>query len=468
MKRVVIVGGGITGLALAHALERAHEPCEVTVLEAGAQLGGNVQTLRHNGFIIDPGPDSWVATKPHATQLARTLGLGDELIGTRPDTRRVFIVHQRKLHPLPEGMILGVPTEVKPLLESDLLDWDAKLRAGLDYFVPPRRWHDEEDETIASFITRRLGAQVNERIAGPLLGGIFAGDPASLSVRACVPQLVDAERDHGSLVVAMRALKEKRRQAQIDPGAAGPPSAFLSLKRGVGDLVTNLAHRLRDAEVFTGRPVRSLARDAAGWTVHTGAGPLRADHVALTVPANVAGPLVRGVDPELAAMCAELDYASAATVFLAFRKFDVRHPLDSVGFLVPRSEGRPILACTFVSSKWDHRAPAGQVLMRVFFGGAGNEAMVDRDDDALVKIARDQLQDLLGVDRAPAWSKVFRFRGSSPQPHLGHIPRVCRLLRRAATHAGLHLGGNGYIGSGIPDAIRQGQEIAEQISPLSS
>ncbi len=463
MKRVVIVGGGITGLATAHALDKAAERCAVTIVEAGEQLGGNLQTIRHNGFIIDAGPDSWVAAKPHATRLAKDVGLGDELIGTRPDTRRVYIAWQRKLYPMPEGLILGVPTEIKPLLDSELLGWDAKMRAGLDLVVPPRRWKDDDDESIASFVTRRLGAEVNERIAGPLLGGIFAGDPSSLSVRACVPQLVEAEREYGSLIAAMRALKERRREQ-------GAGSAFISLKRGVGDLVLNVAHKLRDAEVFTRRAARRIERlpegDARGrYVVETTDGPLYADEVALTVPAGIVGPLVRDLDPELAAMCSELEYASAATVFLAYRKFDVRHPLDAAGFLVPRAENRPILACTFVSSKWDHRAPAGQILLRVFVGGAGNEDILERDDQALVKIARAQILDLLGIDRNPMFTKVFRFNRTSPQPHVGHLPRVRRLLARAETHPGLYIGGNGYIGTGIPDAVKQGEEIAERISP---
>lgn len=462
MERVVIVGGGITGLALAHALEKAKEPCHVRIVEGAAQLGGNVQTLRHNGFTIDAGPDAWVAAKPHATELANEIGLGDELIGTRPDMRRVFIVWQRKLHPLPEGMVLGIPTEVKPLLGSELLGLDAKIRAGLDLLVPARQWKEDEDESIGSFVSRRLGDEIKERIAGPLLGGIFAGDPDALSVRACVPQLVEAERAHGSLVKAMRARKG---------GRTTDGSAFVSLKRGVGDLVTNLAHKLRDAEVFTSRPAERLERlpegDARGrWLVHTAAGPIRADHVALTVPARVAGPLVAEVDPVLASMCGDIEYASAATIFLAYRKFDVRHPLDGTGFLVPHTENRPILACTFVSSKWDHRAPAGQILLRVFVGGARRPEMLDHDDDALITIARAQVLDLLGIDRPPLFSRVFRFDRSSPQPHVGHLVRMRRLMARAATHPGLHVGGNGYLGTGIPDAVKTGQEIAARIADL--
>jgi len=469
MKRVVIVGGGITGLAAAHALEKGQERCEVQIVEASPNLGGNLVTVRHNGFIIDAGPDSWVASKPHATRLAKDVGLGDELIGTRPDTRRVYIVWQRKLYPMPEGLILGVPTEIKPLVDSELLGWDAKMRAGLDLLVPSRRWKEDDDESIAAFVSRRLGNEVADRIAGPLLGGIFAGDPASLSVRACVPQLVEAERTYGSLVMAMRAVKEKRR-AEAAAGES-EPTAFLSLKRGVGDLVLNVAHRLRDAEVFTSRPARKVDRlpegDARGrWIVETSGGPLHADEVVLAVPARVAAPLVQDFDRELSAMCGELQYASAATVFLAYRKFDVRHPLDAFGFLVPRAENRPIVSCTFVSSKWDHRAPAGQILLRVFVGGAGNEQLCERDDAELVRIARTQVLDLLDIDRPPMFAKVFRFMHSSPQPYVGHIPRVRRLLERVATHRGLHLGGNGYIGTGIPDAVRQGEEIAARITPL--
>lgn len=469
MRRVVIVGGGIAGLAAAHKLSAAAERLDVRVIEGSERLGGNLHTVRHNGFVIDTGPDSWVAAKPHAAELARAVGLGDELIGTRADTRRVYIVRDRKLFPMPEGLILGVPTEVRPLLESELLGWDAKLRAGLDLVVPARRWEeDDEDESIASFVTRRLGPEIAERIASPLLGGIFAGDPEELSVRACAPQLVQAEREHGSLVRAMRALRERRRAAA---GAGGEPSAFLSLKRGVGDLVVHVARKLRDVEVSTSLPAERVARLPVGdprgrWVVETKSGPLYAHDVVLTVPTNVVGPLVRDFDPEMARMCAGLEYSSVATIFLAYRRFDVRHPLDAVGFLVPRGEGRPILAGSFVSSKWDHRAPTGQVLIRAFVGGRGREEMVERDDDELVRVARGELRDLIGIDRPPVFTKVFRFWRSSPQPKLGHLPRVRRLLDRAAEHPGLYLGGNGYLGTGIPDAIRQGQDIAARIAPL--
>ena len=469
MKRVVIVGGGITGLATAHALERATEPCEVHLVEAEPRLGGNLITVNHNGFTIDGGPDSWVATKPHATRLAKSVGLGDELIGTRPDTRKVYIVWKKKLHAMPEGLVLGIPTEWKPFAQTELFGLDTKLRALLEPIVPRKVFAGDEDESIASFVTRRLGADICDRIAGPLLGGIFAGDPESLSVRACVPQFVEAEAKYGSLVLAMRALRASRKE--VTGGVAGDleASTFLSLKRGIGDLVTYVAHRLRDAEISTDRAATRVSQLPEGdprgrWAVETRRGTVHADHVALTVPAHASARIVSDLDPTLSSMLGDVGYVSTATVFLAYRKYDIRHPLDAVGFLVPRGENRPILACTFVSSKWDHRAPSGQALMRVFIGGAGAEHYLTRDDDALVRMAREQLFDLLAIERPPVFAKVFRFRRASPQPTVGHLARMRKVLDRVATWPGLYVGGNGFIGTGIPDSIKQGEEIAARIA----
>lgn len=466
MKRVVIVGGGITGLAAAHALEHSGLDCDIRLIESESRLGGNIRTVNHNGFTIDAGPDSWVAAKPHATRLAREVGLGDELIGTRPDTRKVYIVWKKQLHPMPEGLILGIPTEVRPFVATDLLSLDAKLRAGLEPFVPKRDWSGGADESIASFIGRRLGPEICERIAGPLLGGIFAGDPEALSVRACVPQLVEAEAKHGSLIMAMRELRAKRRKAA---GAGeGEASAFLSLTRGMGDLVLNLAYKLRRTDVTKSTSVRRVARlepnDARGrWAVEIQGETIFADDVVLTVPAHAASRMLEEVDASLSALLGTVEYVSTATVFLAYKRYDVRHPLDSVGFLIPRAEGRPILAGTFVSSKWEHRAPAGHVLIRVFIGGAGGERFLEGDDDHLVRVAREQLLDLIGIEAPPVFTKTFRFRKASPQPHVGHLVKMDRIFAKVRGLPGLHVGGNGYIGSGIPDAIRQGEEIATRI-----
>jgi oxygen-dependent protoporphyrinogen oxidase len=259
---------------------------------------------------------------------------------------------------------------------------------------------------------------------------------------------------------------EGRKGREARPGRDA--STFVSLKRGVGDLVVNLAHRLGDVDVTTSCRVTRVTEREAGdprgrWSIETDRGAFDADHVCLGVPAHAAAGLVATFDDDLASMLGEIAYASTATIFLAFRKFDVRHPLDAAGFLVPRAENRPILACTFVSSKWEHRAPAGQVLLRVFVGGAGNEAILANDDAGLIAIAREQLRALLGIERAPGFTKVFRFDRASPQPYVGHLARMRRLYERVATHPGLAIGGNGYVGTGIPDAIKQGEEMAARI-----
>jgi oxygen-dependent protoporphyrinogen oxidase len=459
--KVVIVGGGITGLALAHFLEGSLTVRDVTVYERRRRLGGNISTERFEGFTIDAGPDSWVSNKPWATALAREVGLGDELISTNPKNRRVFVAWENKLHPLPEGVVLGVPTKIGPIATTELFTWDAKLRMGLEPLVPRRAFSDEDDdESIASFVGRRLGDQVVERLAGPLLGGIFAGDAEQLSIRATFPQFVDAEREHGSLVRAMSA----KRPASHD--GASPPSAFTSLKGGLGDLVTTVAHRLRDAEVVTGVGVRDVVAQRDGrFTVVTDAGETRdVDRVAFACAAHAVCDAIRGLAPAVADLLDELRYASTATVFLAYRREHVDHPLDASGFIVPRVLARPMLACTFVSSKWEHRAPAGRALVRVFLGGEWGEEPLRRSDADLVDLACSELGAFLPLKGAPLWSRVFRFDRANPQPGVGHLGRMRRLRRLLEPHHGLYVLGTGYDGVGIPDCVRQAEAAAGAIA----
>jgi len=443
MKRVVIVGGGLTGLAIAHALERAEEPCSVHLLEASAQLGGNVRTVTHNAMILDVGADGWRASKPHVARLVDELGLADELIETEPDARRVHVARQRTLHPLPEDVLAGVPHGLGAFWKTALLDPDAKLRAALDFLVPARTFGEQDDESVYAFVARRLGAEVADRIAVPLVRGTRAGDAAMLSVRACAPELFAAERTRGSI---LRAMREEERPRRGD--------AFVSLKRGVGDLVVNVAHKLKRTEVETGQRAERIEPRGAGWLVHTPAGTREADAVALTT-ARVA-PLVEDFDAELAAMCDELAYASIATVFLAYRKFDVRHPLDAYGVLL--GPGSPVLAVHFVSSKWQHRAPSGQVLIRVDLADSGES------DTSFVHLARARLLDLVGIERPPAFAKVFRLPNAALQPFVGHPTRMRRLAARVAAHDGLHFAAPGV---GVADAVRAGFEIAARIAPVA-
>lgn len=489
-ERVVIVGGGVTGLTAAYALEKLAPDLEVIVVEGGSRLGGNVVTVQHNGFLIDGGPDSWVATKPHATELAKELGLGDELIGTIPENRRVYIAHDGRLHPMPEGVQLGIPTEVMPLAASELFTWDAKLRMGLELAVPRKDWHEGADESVSSFLQRRFGDQLADRLAGPLLAGIFAGNADDISVRAAFPQLVEAEKKYGSLILAMRAMKAARHAAHEDEKAAAPamsgksgksgrggkkPSAptggsgFLTLKRGMGDLILNLAHRV-SAEVRLGTKVASIQKtdpdDPRGRfrVFLRGAGRIFADHVLFTGPAHAARAALSSVEPELETALQGLDYASTATAFLAFKRKDVDHALDAAGYIVPRSSGRAALACTWVGSKWEHRVPGGHALLRLFFGGDGREHILALPDDELADLARRELEVFVPLNGKPVFSKVFRYTKASPQPRIGHLSRMAKVTALLARHPGLYLAGNGYDGVGIPECVRQARGKAQAIA----
>lgn len=441
--RVAVVGGGITGLTAAHRLEALG--ARATVFEAADRLGGNIRTAWAGGFVLDAGPDSWVKTKPDATALAKELGLGDELVETIEENRRVYVAIGRELHALPEGLVLGVPTRLEPLVRTPLFGWDAKVRMALEPLVPKRTFAGDEDESVSAFFTRRFGDELTDRLAAPLLGGIFAGDATDLSVRATFPQLVEMEQQHGSLTRAMR-------RAPRGKGAG----MFLSLEGGMQRLVERLAERLERAELRLRVPVRAIEPSGARWSVD--GEPF--DDVVLTVPAFAAADMLRGHDAELARRLGELAYASTATVLLGFARADVPHPLDATGFLVPRSLGRPLLACTFVSSKWPHRAPPGYALLRAFLDARALEL---RDEDA-ADLAAAELGRFLGPLGAPRLRRVFRHVRASPQPGVGHLARMRAIRARLARHPGLHLAGNGYDGSGIPDCIKQASRAAAEVA----
>ena len=464
-KRIVIVGGGITGLAAAHAaLERARElrrPVSISVLERSGRFGGNLVTERQGGFLLDGGPDSWVTSKPQASALARSLGLGDALVGTNEATRRFFIAHENRLHAVPEGLVLGVPTKIGPLVSTKLFSWPGKLRMALEPLVPARR--GDEDESIADFARRRLGREAAERLVAPLLGGISAGDASDLSVRSAFPQLVAMEREHGSLVRGMVALRREREGASRSGGTGG--SAFVSLPGGVGQLVEVLVERLRAAgvDLRANAVVTGLARTSGGgapWAVYLeGGAALVADEVLLAVPGYAAAALTGGLDADLGAQLGAFRNSSTATVFLGYPRSEIAHPLNGVGFVVPRSAGQPVLAGTWVSSKWEGRAPEGHVLLRVFFGGPAAEPALRGDDEGLVRLAREALRSLMGIEAQPSLSRVFRFERASPQMRVGHAAAVVDLRRRlSGSLPGVHVAGGGYDGIGIPDCIRQGSE----------
>lgn len=476
-RRVVIAGGGITGLTVAHRLlsatrrGEARRPAVVTLLEERAQLGGNIRTERQAGFVIDGGPDAWIIAKPQATQLCRELGLGDRLVETIERNRRVYVRRDGELHPLPEGLVLTVPTRVLPFARTPLLSWTAKARMALDLLIPRRR--SQEDESIGRFVRRRLGREALEQLAEPLLGGIYAGDVDALSIRSTFPQLAEMEDKHGSMILGALAARRARGDA-----SGPPPSAFHSLLGGVGELVEAVARAVERAggEIRTGAAVQSIApapaspgADGAPRFLVRVAGapePLLADDVVVATPAHAAADALSGLDLDIAAALRLVPYVSTATVLLAYRRADIAHPLDAVGLIVPRPERRRALAATFVSSKWPGRAPEDSVLIRVFLGGHRDPGAVTpaQSDSALAAIALEELAELLGIRAKPILTRVFRFERANAQPVLGHAERVRALRERAARHPGLHFAGAAFDGVGIPDCIRQASEIAQAIA----
>jgi protoporphyrinogen/coproporphyrinogen III oxidase len=465
-RRVVIVGGGITGLATAHAILAKKPDFDVTVLEQSARPGGKLFTERVDDFVIDCGPDSWVAAKPHATALARAVGLEDDLVETIEANRRVYVASARGLHSLPEGFVLGVPTQIWPILTTPLFSWRAKIRMGLEPFVRrPAATATLEDESIASFVGRRLGREVTERLVAPLLGGIYGGDASTLSVRATLPQFVEAEAKYGSLVLAMRAQKKA---AGRGPHAA-PASAFVTLRGGIGDLIDRLAGGL-GARLRTGASVSSVSRlasdDSRGRFVVdvVGEGPLFAEDVVAAIPADSASRLLRTIDARASEILGAIPHTSTAVVFLAFPEAAIARSLDATGYLVPGRLGSPVMAVTWVSSKWRARAPAGTVFLRVFIGGAGRDEIVARDDDALVRMAKEEVRSRMGIRGEPRLARVYRFLHASPQPLVGHLGRIREVNERLASSPGLYAVGSGYDGVGIPDCVRQAERVAESIT----
>jgi len=462
---LVVIGGGVTALAAAHrATELARErgvDLAVRVVEARNRLGGTIATQRAEGFLVEAGPDSFLSEKPWALALCRRLGVEPQLVRTDDRFRKVFVWFRGRLHPLPDGFQLLAPTRLAPFATSPLFSWRGKARMALDLILPRGGGALGDDESLGAFVRRRLGREALERVAQPLVAGIYTADPEELSLSATMPRFLEVERRHRSVILGLR-----RALAQAPlPGTSGARwSLFVTFAEGMETLVTTLADRLPDSAVVLGQRVAGIERDGARWRVTSAEGArFDADQIILAAEAHVAARLLRYVDPSLATLLGDIEYAGAATVSLGLRRADVPHPLDGFGFVVPRSEGKTVLAATFSSVKYPGRAPAGHVLIRCFLGGALNADVLGEDDASLVTRARRELAEALGVTAEPALVRVSRWPASMPQYRVGHLARVDAIERRAGALPGLHLAGGAYRGVGIADCIRSGEAAAEAV-----
>jgi oxygen-dependent protoporphyrinogen oxidase len=465
--KLVIVGGGITGLAAAHrAVELARErqiALELTLIETRERLGGTIVSERVDGFVVEAGPDSFLSEKPWALALCRRLGVDDRLVRTDDRFRKVFVWHGGRLHPLPDGFQLLAPTAMRPFVTSSLFSPFGKLRMALDLVLP--RGH-ADDESLGAFVRRRLGGEALDRVAQPLVAGIYTADPDELSLAATMPRFLEVEKRDRSIILGLRrALK----RAPL-PGTSGARwSLFVTFAGGMEELVTTLAARLPAGTTVLKQRVSALERAGEGWRVRTAEGTVRdADRVILATESHATARLTRYLDPALANLLAEIPYSSAATVSLGYRRADVPHPLDGFGFVVPRTEGKALLAGTFSSVKYPGRAPEGHVLIRAFLGGTLNAAILEESDAVLIGRARGELREALGITAEPVLTRLHRWPASMPQYRVGHLARVETIERAVAALPGLALAGGAYRGVGIADCVRSGEAAAEAMFPPTS
>jgi len=461
MTRIAIIGGGISGLAAAFALEdlrRSGVEVNYTLYESSPRLGGVLRTEHIDGCLVEAGPDSFITEKPWATDLCRALGLGDQLIGSNDADRKTYILTRGRLVEMPDGLMFMVPTKILPTGFSPLFSLKTKLRMARELFHPPRAV--DHDESVAAFVERHYGSEMVDRLADPLLSGVYGGEAANLSVRAVLPRFAEMERTHGSLGRAMLAA---RKNMSKGPKKSAPP-LFTSLKNGMQHLAETVVARLDPRSLVTNARAQALQPQAGGWLVSAGMQSDHFDSVILALPAPAAAQVLCLASPELAAELAAIQYSSSITVGLGYDR-DVRQSLPpGFGFLVPRSEGRRLLAATFVHNKFPHRAPEDRALLRCFFAGSSAENVWQLSDDETVEIVRTELQQILGLRAAPLFARVYKWKSAMAQYGVGHLDRIERIERIRQQLPGLALAGNAYRGIGVPDCIRGGGEAAAQVA----
>jgi protoporphyrinogen/coproporphyrinogen III oxidase len=471
-RRVVIIGGGVSGLAAAHRLvERAvglNGPApEVLLVERSPRVGGTLSTRRQDEFLLETGPDSFISEKPEALQLAKRIGLEPHLIETTDAHRRSFIVRRGRLLPVPEGFQLLAPSRLRPFITSDIFSWRGKARMALELLLPrgPGR-NGTHDESLADFVRRRFGREALERMAQPMVGGIYTADPEKLSLKATMPRFLEMERKHRSLIWAMWNARRRTGAAETRGTSGARYSLFLSFDEGMQMLSDRLARRLPRGAVRLNTNVERLSFDKENgrWTIHCqGAETLGADALCLALPAYAAGALLRETDAALASELEAIPYASTATINFGWRREAIPHALDGFGFVVPFVERRAVLACTFSSVKFKGRAPEGHALIRAFVGGALQPEMFALDEEEMTRKVLKDLRELLGVKDAPLFSVVEKWPRSMAQYTVGHLERVARIKERVRAIGALQLAGNAYEGAGVPDCIRGAERAAEEI-----
>ena len=463
MKRILIVGGGIAGLSAAYfVLEKAKkigEPICLQLLDEKDRLGGCILTEKVDDFVIEGGPDCFLSEKPWALALCEKLGLGDRLLNTN-ENRRVFILSEGRLHELPEGFMLMVPTSFTPFIKSSLISWPGKIRMAMDLFIPKKE--SDEEESLADFVRRRLGEEALEKIAEPLVAGIHAGTPETMGLKSTFPRFLQIEEEYGSLIRGMLARRKMALQWQKRGGSKR--TMFVTLKGGLGEWIDCLREKIGEEVVNLKRKVVKVKRIEKGdYQIQLSDGAfLEADSIILATPSFITAKIVEEMDPEMSEILLTIPYVSSATVSLAYHRSQIHHPLDAFGFIIPRSEKRKIMASTWTSVKFDYRAPEDHVLLRVFVGGANHEQLVSLDDDEMLRMIQEELREIMDVEGEPILTKIYRWEKSMPQYLVGHLEKLARMEERTNLQPGLFLTGCAYKGIGISDSVHDAEIIADK------
>ncbi len=448
VRDIVIVGGGISGLTAAYTLAKAGRPA--TLVERAPELGGLLQTKKIGGCVVEAGPDSFLAAKPAATELINEVGLGGDLISSNDSQRVTYIRRHGRMVPMPDGLMMMVPTRIWPMVTTPLLGWGTKIKMGLEYFrqAPVT---DLPERSVADFVRDHYGQEAVDYLAEPLLSGVYGGDPAHLSVNSTLTRFVELEKRYGSLTRGTLAGRKKA------PPSSG--SLFRTLKGGLHDLVAALEARLTGIERVRGE-VTSVRQADGGFEILLNGEWVATRHLVLATPAWQSAELLREAAPDLQRLLAEVDYSSSMTVALGYRDADLKQPLTGFGFLVPAKERESLVACTYVGRKFPHRTPEGTSLLRCFMGGAGRAAVLEQADEAIYAAARADLKRLLGLTAEPVFGSISRWPRSMAQYTVGYGARIREIEERATKYAGLHLIGNAYRGIGIPDCIQLARDTA--------
>ncbi len=470
MKRIAIVGAGISGLAAATILERARQggaEIEFALFERGSRLGGVMITDHVDGCLIEAGPDSFLTEKSWGLDFCRSLGLGDQLIGSNDSERKTYILVNGRLVTIPDGLMFMVPTKLLPTITTPLFSLSTKIRMGLEYFHAPKAAANGRDESVAELVERHYGTEMVERLADPLLAGVYGGDAASLSAAAVLPRFVDMERQYGSLSRGMLASRKKMaammREKHGENHRPAPRPLFSSLKNGMQQLVDAVAGFLPRESVSLNRDVTAILHDGERWRLVSAAGVESFDALVLAAPAQLAGRLISGTAPTLANELLEISYSSSVTVTGIYNRADLRNVPPGFGFLVPKTEGRRMLACTFVHNKFPHRAPDDRGIIRTFLGGLRDESVLGLSDSEILGTVRRELKEIIGLKAEPRAERVYRWNRSMAQYGPGHLARVQRIKDASKQLRHFALAGNAYQGIGVPDCIASGTQAAAEV-----